>query len=112
MTIFGYIVIKFLVCLCLKYAHENGCPLDSDTCRNAAERGQLDCLKYAHENGFKWDEDTCSFAAKNGHLSCLKYTSSRIQAPSYEIKRTLLAQRSPGIFCNTSLLLMAKQYGC
>ena len=39
----------------------------------AALNGHLDCLKYAHENGCEWDEDTCSEAALNGHLDCLKY---------------------------------------
>jgi len=58
---------------CLKYARENGCPWDKRTCWFAAEYGHLECLKYAHENGCRWDEYTCSEAAKNGHLDCLKY---------------------------------------
>jgi hypothetical protein len=34
----------------------------------------LDCLKYAHENGCEWDEDTCARgAANNEHLKCIKY---------------------------------------
>ena len=45
---------------CLKYAHEQGCELDADTCKAAARRGHLDCLKYAHEQGCEWDADTCS----------------------------------------------------
>jgi hypothetical protein len=36
------------------------------TTKNAAEKGHLDCLKYAHENGCDWDEQTCANAAKNG----------------------------------------------
>ena len=58
---------------CLKYAHENGCPWDEETCASAAEKGKLECLKYAHENGCPWDEDTCEFAAAKGDLECLKY---------------------------------------
>jgi len=58
---------------CLKYAHENGFPLDEGTCSNAALNGHIDCLKYAHENGFPLDEGTCSNASLNGHLDCLKY---------------------------------------
>jgi hypothetical protein len=59
---------------CLKYAHENGCPWIEDTCSNAACGGQLDCLKYAHVNGCAWNEETCSGAARYGHLDCLTYT--------------------------------------
>jgi len=58
---------------CLKYAHENGCPWDETTCKNAARKGQLECLKYAHENGCPWNEYTCSNAAYYGHLNCLNY---------------------------------------
>ena len=58
---------------CLKYAHENGCPWDESTCSAAAEKGHLECLKYAHENGCPWDERTCKWAAYYGHLECLKY---------------------------------------
>ena len=36
---------------CLKYAHENGCPL-SEILLCAADDGHLECLKYAHENDF------------------------------------------------------------
>ena len=39
----------------------------------AAKNGHLECLKYAHENGCPWDGETCSEAAENGHLECLKY---------------------------------------
>jgi hypothetical protein len=58
---------------CLKYAHENGCPWDEDTCMHAAWKGQLECLKYAHENGCKWNANTCTYAAENGNLECLRY---------------------------------------
>ena len=40
---------------CLKYAHENGCPWNEDTCSNAAKNGHLECLKYLHENRCPWD---------------------------------------------------------
>ena len=58
---------------CLKYARENGCPWDENTCTAAALHGYLECLKYAHENGCPWDEWTCEGAAEHGHLECLKY---------------------------------------
>ena len=57
---------------CLRYAHENGCPWDEETCTSAAAGGHLGCLKFA-ENGCPWDELTCSLATRNGHLECLKY---------------------------------------
>ena len=59
--------------LCLKYAHEHGCPWDATTCANAAGGGNILCLKYAHEHGCPWDEKTCSYAAEGGHLDCLEY---------------------------------------
>jgi hypothetical protein len=42
-------------------------------CARAAESGSVECLKYAHENGCEWDEQTCIFAAGNGNLASLKY---------------------------------------
>ena len=54
----------------LKYAHENGCPWNCWTCKQAAENGHLDCLKYAHENGCPWNEYTCKHAAEKEHLEC------------------------------------------
>ena len=58
---------------CLKYAHENGCRWNKQTCSYAAEYGHLGCLKYAHEHGCPWDEWTCRLAAMNGHLECIHY---------------------------------------
>jgi hypothetical protein len=57
----------------LKYAHENSCLWNKETCSFAAKYGYLECLKYAHENGCPWDDNTCYSAASNGHLECLKY---------------------------------------
>src|SRR5205823_2481673 len=59
--------------ICLKYAHENGCKLNSETCKSAASNGHLECLKYAYENGCEWNSETCKWASQNGHLECLKY---------------------------------------
>ncbi len=39
----------------LKYAHENDCPWDEQTCIYATLYNHLDCLKYAHENGCPCD---------------------------------------------------------
>jgi hypothetical protein len=58
---------------CLKYAHEHECPWDEIICRNAAKNGNIECLKYAHVNGCPWDGWTCYYASCNGHLECLKY---------------------------------------
>jgi len=41
----------------LKYAHENNCPWNEETCANAAENGHLEVLKYAHENGCPWNKN-------------------------------------------------------
>ena len=57
----------------LRYARKNGCDWNEDTCRWAAQNGNLSCLKYLHEHKCPWDKDTCVGAAQNGHLACLKY---------------------------------------
>ena len=48
----------------LKWARENGCDWDSNTCSYAAENGHLEVLKWARENGCEWDSDTCAYAAR------------------------------------------------
>ncbi len=61
---------------CLRYAHENGCLWDAETCRCAAVNGHLDCLRYAHENGCSWDELTCpifSQKQKSGLFALCKH---------------------------------------
>jgi hypothetical protein len=52
----------------LKWARENGCPWDENTCAWAAERDHLEVLKWAHENGCPWDERTCAYAAWKGYV--------------------------------------------
>jgi hypothetical protein len=59
---------------CLKYAHENGCPWDEDTCSMAAGGGNFECLKYAHENGCPWDETDIPDRASSGNsIDCVIY---------------------------------------
>ena len=58
---------------CLKFAHQNGCFWDKDTCKAAAGGGHLECLQYAHQNGCPWNQATCYYAAYGGHLECLQY---------------------------------------
>ena len=80
---------------CLKYAHENGCPGDEETCAcscltvtsrvfdiftrkrmslrgstclGAAINDHLECLKYAREKGVLGIIFTCYLTAKNGQL--------------------------------------------
>ena len=57
----------------MKYAYENGCPWNDETCTKASNNGHLECLKYAHENSFPWDKMTCVYASENKHLECLNY---------------------------------------
>jgi len=53
---------------CLKYAHENGCQWNENTCYVAAENGHLNCLKYAHENGCKWHKHLCMRRTTNKEI--------------------------------------------
>ena len=57
----------------LKFARDNGCPWDEDTCANAARNGHFDILKVARENGCPWDSITCANAARNEHYEILKF---------------------------------------
>ena len=57
----------------LKWARDNGCPWDEDTCAFAAEAGQLDALKWARENGCPWNSDTCEFAANAEEVEVLEW---------------------------------------
>jgi len=56
-----------------KWARENGCPWDKNTCSNAALNGHFEILKWARKNGCPWDENTCTYAALNGHLEIFKW---------------------------------------
>jgi hypothetical protein len=47
--------------------------MDYFTCVCAARYGHIECLKYAHENGCPWNSQTGEYAAKNRQLECLKY---------------------------------------
>ena len=47
--------------------------VDEYTCAYAAENGQLEALKYAHETGCPWNSDTCKKAVEKGYPDILKY---------------------------------------
>ncbi len=57
----------------LIWAKEHGYELNRNTCTFAAGNGHLDIIKWAKANGCKWDATTCEMAATNGHLKCLKW---------------------------------------
>jgi hypothetical protein len=65
----------------LVWAREHGCAWDIETCRVAAEKGNLDCLKWAQANGCEWDLNECSSIAidHNHHeiIEWLKNTKNR-----------------------------------
>jgi hypothetical protein len=86
----------------LKWARENGCPWDEQTCAHAAEGGHLEVLKWARENGCPWDESTCWYAAEGGHLELLRWArengapwdeNTRRIAACEGIRRTLSRRR-------------------
>jgi len=53
----------------LKWARENGCDWDANTCLYAAQNGHLEVLKWARENRYEWDKEKCiQAAAKNVEL--------------------------------------------
>lgn len=61
---------------CLRYLHENNCPIDKRTSYYAVKNGHIDCLKYIFENNLEYDSFTTAWAASNGHLNCLQYAHS------------------------------------
>jgi hypothetical protein len=42
-------------------------------CEYAASAGNLEMLKWAHNNGCAWDKDTCLDAAQHDHLAVLQW---------------------------------------
>ena len=63
----------------LRYAHENGCPWDAQTCSHAADGGHLQVLQYAHDYGCPWGAETCKRAAAKGHLQVLQYAHYSVE---------------------------------
>lgn len=55
----------------LKYLHDNGCPWDSETVKNAAWFGKDDCLQYALENNCPKINATCQ-AVRSKNFKCLQ----------------------------------------
>lgn len=62
----------------LQWAIDNGCPVDSSTAVGAAVRGHLDVLQWAISNGCPWDEGTCEAAASGGHLNVLQWAHRQV----------------------------------
>src|ERR1700722_2419795 len=60
-------VVKMGYLNIVKWARENRCPWDSQTCSNAALGGHLEVLKWARENQCPWNNLTCYNAALGGH---------------------------------------------
>ena len=57
----------------LKYAWEQDCPWNAETCCYAAARGHFEMLRWAREHDCPWDKLTCFYAVANGHLDILKW---------------------------------------
>ena len=61
---------------CLKYAHENGCPLDKSVVYNAVKHGNYYVVKYCIENGCDYNKDTILKKIKPNDIDikdCLQY---------------------------------------
>jgi hypothetical protein len=64
----------------LRWAKEQGCPINPKICYYAAKGGHLEVLRWARENQAPWDERTCSAAAFGGHLEVLRWLR-KIEVP-------------------------------
>ena len=47
--------------------------INAQTCKRAAENGQLVALQWLRQNGCEWNSYTCSAAAEGGYLSVLQW---------------------------------------
>lgn len=77
---------------CVRYARENGCPWNEETCSNAARNGHIDCLVHARENSCPWEEWTYSSAGQSGHMDCLIYAQVYSVVPGAEQLFTIKTQ--------------------
>ena len=57
----------------LKYAREQGCPLDERSFDLATAKSNLEVLKWLREQGCPWGYYTCARAAWTGNLEVLKW---------------------------------------
>ncbi len=48
--------------------------------------GHIDCLRYAHENGCPWNENTCLNAALHGHLDLYTFMHMRMVVLGIKIR--------------------------
>jgi len=55
----------------LKWAREQDCPFDQNTCRNAAEGGHLAVLRWLRELDCPWEPDVCSMVAGREMLALI-----------------------------------------
>jgi hypothetical protein len=79
----------------MRWAIENGCPLDEVTCSAIATHGRTDILKWVRENQeCPWDAKTCLNAAINGQLDILKWAFENGCPLNYEFP---LSQNTPNI---------------
>lgn len=56
-----------------RWARENGCPWNTNTCTEAADAGHLDILQWVWAHGCPWDRNVCTFAARSGRLASLQW---------------------------------------
>ncbi|KAL5239970.1 hypothetical protein ACI65C_007380 [Semiaphis heraclei] len=83
---------------CLKYALDNGCPMDTpEVIQAAAFMGKLFTIKYLYEHGSPWSITACNRAARNGHLECLKFM--RDNGCPWSVKTVTAAVKSNNFEC-------------
>ena len=86
----------------VKWAHENGCPRDQETCSAAAAMyGELEILRWLRAHGCPWNTGTCANAANQGRLEAVGAT-----------KRMPLQHFCGAYCCRRIKLLTLKTHGC
>jgi hypothetical protein len=58
----------------LKWARDNGCPWDEETCSSAAMAGELEVLKWARDNGCLLVVEDCLYYAEEAdHVEVMNW---------------------------------------
>lgn len=76
---------------CLRYALEQGCPVDRAACSELAWNCSLECMGILHKHGcLQWREDACKEAVARDRPQCLKY--SLLGGCAYTVPGEVLAK--------------------
>lgn len=95
----------------LKWARENGAPWGTNTCPEAAGRGDLILLRWCREQGCPWDQSTCLRAVEGACLDVLKWARAH-NCPWDPVACSWAASYAASVSGNLELLTWCLSNGC